>query len=96
MLHIDYTKAPAGAGKTYGATSYMKERVALGEKFILVQPITRLIGETVDTTFARQGIDPTIVTEISERTRPDGRITKAIIDHLNNAVEGRGENRPCT
>lgn len=91
MTRIDYVKAPAGAGKTYSATSYMKPRVARGEKFILVQPITRLIGETVETTFARLGIDPNAVTEISERTRPDGGIVQAVVEHINDAVEGRGE-----
>ena len=91
MLRIDYVPAPAGAGKTYGAAHLMRKRVALGEKFILVQPITRLIGETVQTTFAREGIDPSYVTEISERTYPDGGITRAVIRHINNALEGRGE-----
>lgn len=88
---IDFVNAPGGAGKTYGATDDMKARVVRGEKIILVQLINRLICETVETTFTRLGIDPSHVTEISERTRPKGAITKAVIDHINNAVEGRGE-----
>lgn len=78
MLQFDYVQAPAGAGKTYAGTCLMKARVARSEKVIIVQPITRLIAETVDTTFARLDIDPSVVTEISERTRPNGGITKAM------------------
>jgi len=91
VLQIDYAGAPAGAGKTYGGGALMKAGVLLGEKFFLVQPITRLIAETVDTTFPRLGIDPSVVTEISERTHPNGGIVKAIVEHINKAQEGRGE-----
>ncbi len=91
MQQIDFVNAPGGAGKTYGATDDMKARVVRGEKIILVQLLNRLICETVETTFTRLGIDPSHVTEISERTRLNGGITKAVIDHINNAVEGRGE-----
>lgn len=47
----------------------MKAALARGGKFILIQPITRLIGETVEATFARKGIDPSRLTEITKPTR---------------------------
>ncbi len=91
MRQIDYVNAPAGAGKTFAATGWIKEPIAQGEKFVLVQPITRLIAETVDQTFPDQSIDPSLVTEITERTHPNGGIVKAIIEHINVAPDDRGE-----
>jgi len=43
-----------------------------GRKVIFVQPTKKLIAENVDHTFKVQGVDPSIVTKISERTCPDG------------------------
>jgi superfamily II DNA or RNA helicase len=83
--------ALASSGKTYAAAKIFAESAERGRKVLFVQPTKKLIAETVDHTFKVQGVDPTMVTEFSERTCPNGGIVKAIIDHMSKSAPGRGE-----
>jgi len=91
MINIKFVDALAASGKTYAAAKKSSIDAAEGHKILFVQPTNKLIAETVDHTFKIQGVDPTIVTEFSARTCPDGGIVASIIDHMSNAMPGRGE-----
>ena len=91
MTTIRYVNALAASGKTYAAAKIFAESAERGRKVLFVQPTKKLIAETVDHTFKAQGVDPTMVTEFSERTCPNGGIVKAIIAHMSKSAPGRGE-----
>lgn len=91
MTNVRFVHALASAGKTYAAAKKTSEDAAAGRKILFVQPTKKLIAETVDHTFKIQGVDPSIVTEFSERTCPDGGIVASIIKHMSQSPTGRGE-----
>lgn len=90
-MRIDYINALAGSGKTYGIASWAADEVRKDRKIILVQPTALLIGETVLTTFPRQGVPAEVVTVVTAQTTPPGGVIARIIAHMRGADPNRGE-----
>src|SRR4051794_33416000 len=65
-MKIRYVDAPAGAGKTYGLSAQIGQRVHNGEKIILTQPTKDLIEKTVPTL---RELNPTLHIEVIHRGR---------------------------
>jgi reverse gyrase len=80
---IRYFSAYCGAGKTSGLTEYANRLARQGYKVLLVQPTTRLITETIRTTFPQVGVTASYST-INTETHPN-RVKNSIVQYLQEA-----------
>ena len=87
---IEYFDAYAGAGKTYALARQADQLARIGEKVMIVMPSKLLIDATVGKEI--MPLDPDYpVTAINGDTVEDGTVTRAIVEHTRNAVDGLGE-----